>query len=112
MSQPADQTARCGDRDCTDLGARVPADHQHTPYAPPSASPCPDTPRLQRHDLDDVDGLEGEEDLDEEPMEVVAYAVYQWDCVCGEVNTVDHDPTGEIVECEVCDTTARVEGVR
>lgn len=35
--------------------------------------------------------------------EVVAYAKYEWDCECGEVNEEDHDPQTETVDCGACD---------
>lgn len=34
-----------------------------------------------------------------------AYTRYEWDCgECGEVHEVDHDPTGETIECSDCGT--------
>ncbi len=33
---------------------------------------------------------------------VIAYARYEWDCSCGEVNVENHDPSGEPVTCESC----------
>ena len=48
------------------------------------------------------------EDLTDDLPEVVAYAKYEWDCECGEVNTEDHDPQGESVECDSCDAKSNV----
>ena len=44
--------------------------------------------------------------------DVIAYTLFQWDCACGEVNEVDHDPTGEEVTCDVCGITSRVAETR
>lgn len=45
--------------------------------------------------------------------DINAYTQYAWDCPgCGNVNTVEHDPAGETVTCDVCDTPARVAETR
>ncbi len=36
-------------------------------------------------------------------VETNAYATYEWDCgECGGTHSVDHDPTGETIECPEC----------
>ena len=50
---------------------------------------------------------------DDDERSTVAYAVWQWDCEdCGEVNVVDHDPSGETVACDGCGAEYRIEGTR
>lgn len=47
-----------------------------------------------------------------EDYEVVAHARYEWDCMCGNVNDEDHDPSGEDVECVSCGDTYRITETR
>lgn len=51
------------------------------------------------------------QDLPDLPL-VTAYARFEWDCECGEVNDVDHDPSGETVACERCGVSSRVYATR
>lgn len=50
--------------------------------------------------------------MSQETQEVRAYARYEWDCECGEINTEDHDPSGETVECAACGASAYVSETR
>jgi len=50
--------------------------------------------------------------MDEE-LEAVAYSRYEWDCpACQEVNTEDHDPSGETIECGDCGSPVRITEAR
>lgn len=44
--------------------------------------------------------------------EIYLYAVYQWDCECGEVNEVGHDAASEILECASCQGRYKVAETR
>lgn len=47
--------------------------------------------------------------MDEDELEAVAHARWEWDCPdCSEVNTEEHDPTGETVECADCGSPVRI----
>lgn len=51
--------------------------------------------------------------MDEEELEAVAYAKYEWDCPeCTAVNSEDHDPSGETVRCGDCGVDVRITETR
>lgn len=50
---------------------------------------------------------------DGELEQITVWTAYQWDCPgCEADNTVDHDPSGETLACEVCGDEFEVAGVR
>lgn len=52
-------------------------------------------------------------ETDDEIQTGVAYAFWEVDCdACGDSTRIDHDPSGETVECEGCGSEIYVEGVR
>lgn len=41
-------------------------------------------------------------------QEVTAHGIYEIDCECGEVMRIEHDPSGEVIECDGCNDEIRV----
>lgn len=51
--------------------------------------------------------------MDDEELEAVAYAKYEWDCPdCSGVNVEEHDPSSETLQCTDCGASVRITETR